>query len=77
MKKKSHCIKLPKWPISIVWAKTTGIGIILVLNIKIHHECEGGIEKFALRITHWHHEAGRVMTNGDQEGRIILFLAHH
>ena len=43
-------------------------------NIKIHYECEGGIEKFVSTITDCHHEACRVMTNGDREGRI--FLSH-
>ena len=33
--------------------------------IRICHECESGIEKSVLRITDWHHEACRVMTNGD------------
>ena len=47
-----------------------------VRNIRIHHECECGIEKSAPRITDRHHEACRVMTNGDHDGR-ILFLAHH
>ena len=61
--------------------------------IKIHHEqekihylCEGGIEKSVMRITHWRHEACRVMTSSDREGQIFLshpytnngfFLAHH
>ena len=44
--------------------------------IKIHHECEGGIEKSVPRITVWHHEACRVMTNGDHEGRIFLSHPH-
>ena len=49
--------------------------------------CEGGIENSAPRITHWHHEACRVMTKGDREERIFLshphrnnvffFLGHH
>ena len=34
-------------------------------HISIHHECEGGIEKSVPRITVWHHEACRVMTNDD------------
>ena len=42
--------------------------------IRIHHECESGTEKSVKRITGWHHEACRVMTNGDHEGRI--FLSH-
>ena len=40
-------------------------------NIRIYHECEGGIEKSVPRITDWHHKACRVMTNGDPEGRIF------
>ena len=35
------------------------------------HECEGGIEKSVPSITIWHHEACRVMTNGDYEGQIF------
>ena len=56
-------------------------------NIRIHHECEGSIEISVPRIAIWHHEACRVMTNGDPEGWIFLsyshpkngffFLAHH
>ena len=42
--------------------------------IRIYHECEGGIEKSVPRITNWHHEACRVMTNGDREG--LIFLSH-
>ena len=42
--------------------------------IRILHEYEGGIEKSIQRITDWHHETCRVMTNGDHEGRI--FLSH-
>ena len=38
--------------------------------IRVHHECEDGIEKSVPRIIDWHHEACRVMTNGDREGRI-------
>ena len=41
-------------------------------NITIYHEYEGGIEKSVPRITVWHHEVCRVMTNGDHEGRIFL-----
>ena len=39
-------------------------------SIRICHECE--IEKSVPRITDWHHEACRVMTNGDPEGQIFL-----
>ena len=35
------------------------------------NECEGSIEKSVIRITDWHHEACRVMTNDDCEGRIF------
>ena len=44
--------------------------------IRIYHECEGGIEKSVRTITDWYHEIGRVMTNGDHEGRIFLFHPH-
>ena len=40
--------------------------------IRIYHECEGRIEKPVLRFAVWHHQACRVMTNGDPEGRIFL-----
>ena len=47
-----------------------------VIRIKrIHHYCEGGVEKSVPRITDWHHQACPVMTSYDQEGRI--FLSHH
>ena len=32
-------------------------------TIRIHHECEGNIEKSALMITDWHHEACQVMAS--------------
>ena len=44
--------------------------------MRIHHECEGGIEKIVTRITDWHHEACRVMTSGVHEGRIFLSHSH-
>ena len=44
--------------------------------IRIYHECEGRIEKPVPRIAVPHHEACRVMTNGDPEGRIILSYPH-
>ena len=44
--------------------------------IRIHHECEGGIEKSVLRITFLHHEACRLMTNGDSKKWIFLFHPH-
>ena len=37
---------------------------------------EAGIGKSVLRITAWHHEACRVMTNGDPAGRIFLTHPH-
>ena len=40
--------------------------------IRIYHECEGRIEKSVSKITAWHHEACRVMTNGDPEGRFFF-----
>ena len=46
-------------------------------NISIHHECEGGIIKSVPRITDWHHEACRMMTIGDLEGRIFLLPPSH
>ena len=46
----------------------------LSVVIRIYHEYEGRIDKSVPRITGWHHEACRVMTNGDHEGR--LFLSH-
>ena len=36
-----------------------------VYNIKIYRECESGIEKNVLRDYYLHHEACKVMTNGD------------
>ena len=39
---------------------------------RIYDECEDGIEKSIPTITIWHHEACRVMTNGDHEGWIFL-----
>ena len=45
-------------------------------NIRIYHECEGRIEKSVPRIAVWHHEACRVMTNGDPEGRIFQSYPH-
>ena len=45
-------------------------------NIRIYHECEGRVETFVPRIAIWHHEACRMMTNGDPEGRIFLSHTH-
>ena len=43
-------------------------------RLRIYHECEK--EKSVPRIAVWHHEACRVMTNGDAEGRILLAYPH-
>ena len=45
-------------------------------NIRIYHECEARIEKSVSRIAVWHHEACRVMTDSDPEGRIFLSYPH-
>ena len=45
-------------------------------NIRLYHECEGRIERSVPRIAVWHHEACRVMTNGDPEGRIFVSYPH-
>ena len=46
----------------------------LYMLIRIHHECEGGIEKSIPRIADWHHGVCQVMINGELEGQI--FLSH-
>ena len=51
-------------------------GFLAQRIIRIHHECEVGMEKYVPRITDWYHKACRVMTNGDDEGRIFLFHPH-
>ena len=53
------------------------IGLIFDPRVKpqitrIYHGCEGRIEKSVPRITVWHYEACRVMTNCDPEGQISL-----
>ena len=45
-------------------------------TIRIYHECESRIEKSVLRIANWHHEACRMLTNGDSEGRIFISYPH-
>ena len=50
--------------------------IIFYLSFFIYHECEGRIEKSVPRITVWHHQACRVMTNGGPEGWIFLSYPH-
>ena len=66
----STVCRLRFWPIfgPLAFQDTSAYAIIL----GIHHECESFKEKSVLRITVWHHEACRVMTNGDSEGRICL-----
>ena len=49
---------------------------LLPYILRIYHECEGAIEKSVPRITVWHHQACRVMTNCDPEGRIFLCHPH-
>ena len=44
--------------------------------IRIYLECEGRIENSVPRIAVWHHEACRVMTNGDPVGPIFLSYPH-
>ena len=43
--------------------------------IRIYHECKGGIEKYVLRITFWHHEAWRVLKT-DPKGQVFLSHTH-
>ena len=45
-------------------------------GIRIYLKCEDRIEKSVPRISVWHHEACRVMTNGDNEGQIFLSHPH-
>ena len=47
-----------------------------VCTIRIYHKCEGRIEKSVPRITVWHHEACRVMTNSDPEEQNFLSYPH-
>ena len=54
--------------------KNNGNPDLVSENMRVHHSCKGGIEILILRIPDWHHEACRVMTNCDLEGRI--FLSH-
>ena len=45
--------------------------------IRIHHECEGGIEKQSVPMTtDWHCKACQVMANGDHEGRNFISHPH-
>ena len=43
-------------------------------GIRINHGCEDGIEKSVSRITDWHLEACRVMTNGDRGEQFVYAL---
>ena len=63
------------------------LSLMFLKIIRIYHECEGRIENSIQSIAVWHHEACRVMTNSNPEGRIFLyptlrrimdsFLAYH
>ena len=57
--------------------KNSGNPDLVCKNIRIYHECEGRIDKSVPRITVWHREACRVMTNGDPEGQIFSILPSH
>ena len=45
-------------------------------TIRIHHECEGWIEKSVPRIAIWHHKTCRVMKNDDHQGWIFVSHPH-
>ena len=45
-------------------------------NKRIYLKCEGRIEKSVPRITVWHHEAWRVMPNGDPKRWIFQYYPH-
>ena len=49
---------------------------VVCKNIRIHHECEDGIEKSSTRITNCHQEPYQVMSNGDYKGRIFQTHPH-
>ena len=61
--------------ICIVFSSSASI-VIYLKTIRICHECWGRMEKSVSRIAVWHHEACRVITNGDLERRIFLSYAH-
>ena len=48
----------------------------ILQNIRIYHDCEGRIEKSVPRITVWHHEACRVISNGDCEADFSIPPSH-
>ena len=64
----SYAFKLCVWEQWRLWHDCVNAKCLL---IRIFHECEGRIKKSDPRIAVWHHEACRVMTNGDPMGRII------
>ena len=53
-----------------------GQKLMCLCTIRIYNDCEGRIKKSVPRIIVWHHEACRVMTNGDPEVRIFLSYPH-
>ena len=56
--------------------KSTRLGVPKYKELRKYHECQDGTKKSVSRITIWHHEACRVMTNGDREGQIFLSHPH-
>ena len=54
----------------------SGVAFSLLFSISNNHECEGEIEKTVPRITVWHYEACRVMTNVNPERWIFLSHPH-
>ena len=48
----------------------------LCLLLYVYPKCKDGIQTSILRFIAWHHEAYRVMTNGDREGQIFLSHSH-
>ena len=63
--------------LTVGMSKEGTLSLVLIHgNIRIHHECAGGIKKSVSRITDWHHKACRVMTKGDHEGGIFLSHPH-
>ena len=59
-----------------IWLDDILLEFQLFDNIRIHHECEIRIEKSIPRIAVLHHEACRVMTNGDRVGWIFISYPH-
>ena len=48
--------------------------MLMAPYISIYHEFEGKTGKSVPMIAVWHHEACRVVANGDPEGRIFSIL---